>query len=1069
MSTTDSRPPRYEHFDPLWYLQEYPDVAAANIDPLEHFKLHGQLEGRLPHKLKALEIEKKLLYGFSDRAIIELLSIFNDHESSPYERSYASWAVARWHIANSRWKDSVPYLEYAHASKESAYDSLIVTTCLIEAYSCIGRQNEAYQCLQSALVKFAHHPDLYLCAANTLRSGSIATASKSRLQVLNSIFSKQHLSKLNIIDISAPLSLDNLQSITATPKSIDGPRVTVIVPAYNASQHIGSTLNGLINQTWSNLEIIVVDDCSSDTTCNIVQTFGHLDSRIKLYKQDCNYGAYAARNLALRYATGEYVTNHDSDDWSHPQRIQIQVQYLMQTAQVGVMTSWARVGDDLYFSRWRTDVNLVHVSVSTLMVKRSVFSEIGSWDFSRVGADSEFLTRIRSVYGENSVGSIHPDAPLVLARILPASLTNNPITHLHSQYGGVRKIYRVVADRWIHRIKARNFTQHTDRVSENFKVPRALRHHLTKSEGYEFIFFADFSTSPQTPKLLTLFKSLFLHGVSIGIFHWPNYVDSSSFEMDQGYIDHVLDGILSLVSPTESLVTDHLMVLTPSVLFTSPDRIPHVRFQKARIVDAQQLKIEYLLEHRSPSADTNLLHASSFFSSDWYLSTYPDVAEAGVDAALHYIANGAAEGRGPGPEFDSLRYLSYFPKFTQFSIPPLLHYLRIGKGLGLDPSYPIFDGIPLIDGQPTILLCGHASNCELFGAELSLIDILDAYAENSINVVVTIPSSVNEYYIETLRQKSHMVHVIPCELWSVQRQPCRYAIDKFLAVINKYSISAIHVNTIMLREPLIAARNSNVIGITHVRESLSHDSALCEQIGLTPDEIIREVHALSDKLITNSTFTHEFYFKPGSTYLIKNSFNADRFDFPNYVNRQSISIALISSNLPKKGIYDFIQIARNLETSTPNARFLLIGPENQDVISLRNDKSILPKNLTIAGYSKTPEDAVRQANIVVSLSHFEETFGRTVLESMAAGRPVVAYSHGAINELISDGQNGYLVSVRDFNAAAESLKRLCEAPDLIVSMGLSGRARAREHYSTQKMADGLSRIFEEFPDLACGD
>lgn len=1065
MSTNDSSPLRYENFDPDWYLQQYPDVAASCIDPLEHFKRHGQFEGRLPHQLIAIEIENKLLHGFSEKAAVELMSIFDNIESSLYERSYASWALAKWHIANSRWKDAVPYLQYAYASTQPTYDSLMVTTCLIEALLQNGCHNEASKCLQNALVKFVYHPDLYLCATNILKGASNHKDSELRLKSLNSIFSKYQLNTINTAPL-APLSLDNLQSITTTPQSIDGPRVTVIVPAYNASNHIKAALTGLINQTWSNLEIIVIDDCSTDTTCNIVESFIHVDSRIRLYKRNRNYGAYDARNFALQYATGEYVTNHDSDDWSHPQRIQLQIQFLlMHPKQIGVMTSWVRVHDDLYFPRWRTDVNLIHVSVSTLMIRRSVFSEVGCWDLSRVGADSEFLNRIRSVYGQPSVGSIYPEVPLVFARILPSSLTNNAITHLHSQHGGVRKIYRTLAERWIRREMTKGSAPHVNRLKESLKVPRLLKRHLTETEHHDIIIFADFSTSLHTPELTTLFKLLFQHGISVGIFHWPTYVSWSSFEIDQRYIDQVLDGVCSLVAPLENVATDLLMVLTPSVLSTSLDSTPNVRFERERIVEICELKIQDLLEHRNQEADANLLRASRFFSSDWYLSTYRDVAEVGADAALHYIANGAAEGRSPGPEFDSQRYLSYFPDQTPLSTPPLLHYERIGKRLGIDPSYPVFDGLPLIGDRPVILLCGHASNAELFGAELSLLDILDAYLDIRINVVVTIPSSANEDYTKILRNKSHMVHIIPCELWSIKHKPCQYAIAKFQTVIDTYAPRAVHVNTIMLREPLIAARNSNIMGITHVRESLSHDSALCKQIGLAPEEIIREVQTLADKLITNSKFTYELYFKPRSTYLIKNTFDADRFDFPNHFTPQVINIALISSNLPKKGIYDFVQIALTLESSTPNARFLLIGPHNEHVIALKNNQSMLPGNLKILGYSKSPEDAIRQANIVVSLSHFEETFGRTVLEAMAAARPVVAYNHGALDELISHGQNGYLVPAQDFSAVAESLKRLCQAPDLIVSMGLTGRAKARAHSSIPEMAHELSRILEEIPRI----
>ena len=88
----------------------------------------------------------------------------------------------------------------------------------------------------------------------------------------------------------------------------------VIVPAYNVKDYICACWASLIRQTLTNIEIIVVDDGSTDETADIIEKFALKDARIKFFKQE-NKGAGAARNFGLSVAKGEYIGFVDSDDW----------------------------------------------------------------------------------------------------------------------------------------------------------------------------------------------------------------------------------------------------------------------------------------------------------------------------------------------------------------------------------------------------------------------------------------------------------------------------------------------------------------------------------------------------------------------------------------------------------------------------------------------------------------------------------------------------------------------------------------------------------------------------------
>lgn len=102
------------------------------------------------------------------------------------------------------------------------------------------------------------------------------------------------------------------------------PLVSVIVPAYNAATTIESVLNGLLAQTYSNIEIIVVNDGSSDDTAVIIENAAKQDKRVKLVNQS-NAGPGAARNAGLQRAQGQFVMFFDADDDFDPKIIQTMV------------------------------------------------------------------------------------------------------------------------------------------------------------------------------------------------------------------------------------------------------------------------------------------------------------------------------------------------------------------------------------------------------------------------------------------------------------------------------------------------------------------------------------------------------------------------------------------------------------------------------------------------------------------------------------------------------------------------------------------------------------------------
>lgn len=103
-------------------------------------------------------------------------------------------------------------------------------------------------------------------------------------------------------------------------------KVSVIIPMHNSSKHIKECLESVINQTYKNIEIIVVDDASSDNSVEIVTSIN--DSRIKILKLKQNVGAAIARNKGIEIAIGDYICFLDSDDYWKLDKIEKQVRFI---------------------------------------------------------------------------------------------------------------------------------------------------------------------------------------------------------------------------------------------------------------------------------------------------------------------------------------------------------------------------------------------------------------------------------------------------------------------------------------------------------------------------------------------------------------------------------------------------------------------------------------------------------------------------------------------------------------------------------------------------------------------
>jgi glycosyltransferase involved in cell wall biosynthesis len=124
------------------------------------------------------------------------------------------------------------------------------------------------------------------------------------------------------------------------------PLVTVLMTVYNAERFIGEALESIVNQTYKNLEIIVVDDGSSDKSYQIAKTYQVKDKRIKLLRLKENSGPSLASNVGIEKATGKFIARMDADDIALPDRIAKQVTYLLDNPDVVLLGGQCILIDD---------------------------------------------------------------------------------------------------------------------------------------------------------------------------------------------------------------------------------------------------------------------------------------------------------------------------------------------------------------------------------------------------------------------------------------------------------------------------------------------------------------------------------------------------------------------------------------------------------------------------------------------------------------------------------------------------------------------------------------------------
>ena len=225
------------------------------------------------------------------------------------------------------------------------------------------------------------------------------------------------------------------------------PEISVIIPTYNRADSILPAVESVLAQTFTAIEVIVVDDASRDTTQDRLSTLS--DQRIRIVRHEQNRGAAAARNTGIRAARAPYIAFQDSDDYWQPKKLQIQLSALKSNrsadaAYCSLVRTWDKktilipspsirikegdISEEILFHNY--------ISTQTLLVARGPLESVGGFDESLPCLeDWDLIIRL-----SETIRFVFVDEPLVNAEVQRDSISRNleaaciALAHIHEKH-----------------------------------------------------------------------------------------------------------------------------------------------------------------------------------------------------------------------------------------------------------------------------------------------------------------------------------------------------------------------------------------------------------------------------------------------------------------------------------------------------------------------------------------------------------------------------------------------------------------------------------------------------------
>ncbi|MBX4145822.1 glycosyltransferase [Paenibacillus lautus] len=542
------------------------------------------------------QIKYKLLnLGFEEKGYKELYELARNTSNSENIKKEAAWELALWHADQHTSEDAIIGLDFLRESLENVEDnSKLRQGCILqsELLGIIGKKEDAQSVVYKKIDQDSH-PDLLLAAAN------LETSLEKKLTLINKLMRVHGLSEIGLNGDESKSLYDQLTTVIGSTLSNGDKgkqKVSVIMPVFNSEIVVETALRSVLGQTWGNIEFIIVDDCSTDSTKSIVQRYANQDNRIKLFSTGVNSGTYVARNIGLQAATGEFVTCHDADDWSHAEKIEKQVLHLVRNKKaIGNMSGQCRITEELFFYRRKQQRFFIFNNMSSLMFKRiEVLEHIGYWDNVRFGADGEFIRRIRKKFGDDSVVSLNT-GPLSFPRVISSSLTESGAFGYNGFFFGARKEY--VESFNFHHNQVASLKYEISVAKRPFPIPEPMKPDRVSAQEiryFDVILVSDFRlVGGTTSSNIEEIKAQRQAGLRTGLIQLSSYMASGVKDTNTRIRDLIDGDKVQMLVYGEKVSCNVLIVRHPPILQEMQKYLPEVKADHVYVIVNQTPKVDY--------------------------------------------------------------------------------------------------------------------------------------------------------------------------------------------------------------------------------------------------------------------------------------------------------------------------------------------------------------------------------------------------------------------------------------------------------------------------------------------
>ena len=507
---------------------------------------------RFKKRMGAAPLEEALWGGFATTSLAILEVQANDGGDTALHHAWARTRHARAvgdEEAALQWLDRT--VELGDWRREPV-DLALYRAGVLEA---LGRGGEALELVRRLHRRYGNDTTILFALASA--ASCAGEPADNVLKWINRAYRRAGLDGLSVDPGCAHATLATL----ATPlrRSDRTPLVSVIMPMHNAEATVDYAVRAILAQTEARLELIVVDDASTDGSVEAAFAAARGDARVRIIQQEQNQGAYAARNRGLAEARGRYITVNDADDWSHQSRLALQCEHLERGAPF-CTTSGISVLRDLRIAPHPRNARAIRENLSSLMLRTDELRALGGWDEVRFGADSELYERLRARHG-CSRRMVKRGVPLAFLLRGAGSLTANSATGAWSSRYGARREYKEAYRRW-----HRSETTLVMGTTRPFPAPAIALQRDPPTHQFDLLLVGDLRDDLTT---LTISEP----SSQIGVLHVPapRAINAPAHPTVRGKL-HA--GKWQSLVPGERARCDRVLILSANVYRTPPDLLP---------------------------------------------------------------------------------------------------------------------------------------------------------------------------------------------------------------------------------------------------------------------------------------------------------------------------------------------------------------------------------------------------------------------------------------------------------------------------------------------------------------